>query len=370
MINKEIYSFIQDSKTKPYVFKLKDIYKSVFQKIKIKLINNGSENIPPFFLFKNKKDNIIRFKEEIFNVKKGTKVSQSFNLDLELMFPNDIEPENYFVVGELYIGNKGPYNGFTFFIEIKCEGKIEDLSAEKEKFCHNNFYNNYFLNLISNEKEFKGTKTSEKKNSFSKNKILVSSKKDNKIEDINCQIKQNNGNNSIDQYQNQIKILNEKIKNLTIENKNLKKEFLKVVKEKNLIKNAQSKAKSNDVTHKFDISSIKNVHVYDMVINPFEKEKKSKELFISKEIEINSNGKFLLLSSSDSMKKEEEKQKKIKRFRTSFYQNKLSEKRIKEIINELDEEFSVTSIFDLNEIKKAIIDSKGDYKKIQELLFR
>lgn len=369
---------------KSYSFKLKDIYKSIVQELKIKIINNGSEKLPPTFWFKNKKDNIIRFQEKELMLPKGVGVSKYIIINLLLMFPNDIETGNYCVVGELYLDNIGPYDGFTFLIEIKNKEKIEKLLPAKEKFILENIYNHFFhnQNLISNGKEFDLTKTIKRNNSIGpKNveyqttnsffSIEVSSNKDDNI-NINHPIKQINDNNSINEYQNKIKKLNEIIENLTNENKKLKKEFVKVAKEKALIKKGQSNPTSHNTSNKFNSSIIKDVHVYDMLINPIKNENKSKELFISKEIEINVSHNCLDLSniSSHSSKSDIENQKELKRCNTTFFKNKISEQKIKEIINDLDHTYNVTSLFDLKEIKKAIIDAEGDYQKIQELLFR
>lgn len=50
-------------------------------------------------------------------------------------------------------------------------------------------------------------------------------------------------------------------------------------------------------------------------------------------------------------------------------ENELTEEEIEKIMNNLDKKYYILSIFDKNEIKKSIIEGKGDKNKIQKILF-
>lgn len=424
------YGFVRTTPKNLMTFYLNDIYKCHMLSISLSLKpKNPSITIPNSYSFINDKSNIIKFIEPVFM--RQTSPLKILNIQLTLLFPTNIEVNSYFIKGYLKIENIGQFDGFSLDLDIKRKkkDKNEEFELYKLDFIKRNLYNHIFpkSNNKNNEiffcNEADSISIDELSNSLlEKNKKMINdlrmAKKEKNfliriIRDLLSEIKKkieplksNNKQESfaIVQYKEKdfqinhfYKKRNEKNweistkneKNKTVENKE------KLI-EKEVISNFSfSQKKINEIENvNFQITPIpKDQNNYIKLI---EEHKKLKKEFLKVKNEIiqsknkkNERNKqlFELNSNENNMHKAHSKLKKDIIISTTdlpmktlidestendsncCIKHQLTENEIKAIIHNLDQQFFVCSIFNLNIIRNAIIESKGNYNKIKKILF-
>ena len=143
MINNNEYSFILVNPKNIFHLNLSNIYKNTFQIITFKINQLKTNLIPSSFHFKTTKESIIKFKELSFH--KQTSFMDNEDINLMLLFPNDIEEGNYCLIGDLCIDNVGTFDGFTILVDIIDDYKEDGLRAKDRKlFFETNLFNTLF----------------------------------------------------------------------------------------------------------------------------------------------------------------------------------------------------------------------------------
>ena len=154
--NKSLYSCCMVSDCE-FECNLIDIYEKFSFNEKIELMNNGKNPLSLKFDFINKDDNIIKFDCCNIETTKKIKSKEKFDIEIDIIFPNNITPGNYCVVGKLCIEeDKTIYDGFSFFVKVNDIGNSKkNLNLAKKNFIKNNPYNTIFpdktlLNTVNN----------------------------------------------------------------------------------------------------------------------------------------------------------------------------------------------------------------------------
>ena len=106
------YGFQTKKDKNQFKYSLTQIDKSNIELIEIKLEYIGTKKLISNFSFKNDDSNYIKFAEILFS-----KDEYSSKLQLIILFPENIEVGEYYVIGHLNVDNK-QYPGFGITIEI------------------------------------------------------------------------------------------------------------------------------------------------------------------------------------------------------------------------------------------------------------
>lgn len=406
-IMKKIFEYgFQTKKDKnQFNYSLTQIDKSNIELIEIELEYIGTKKLISNFSFKNDDSNYIKFAEILFS-----KDECYSKLQLIILFPENIEVGEYYVIGHLNVDNK-QYPGFGITIEIN-NSKKEKESKEVKSFIlgiipwnHNksinfNIIQNLFkkINLYNLLFPIKDELNSANNNDIEQNETFVSS-----LIEINK-----------DLQEKIIQLTNEKesLQSSTIISE-LKSENTQFIIKSNKLKdnsytivNTQFKIRPNKLKiNSYIIVNYDGFSIYSN--NQSVNLSKNNEDSIQKVNDLDKEPNYLkfeqhkkllneyrkLMESTKNKKTNIEKYKiqiqeqfefptnkiknefqmtNISNFESLNEQNKtekLTEEKINNIIGYLDSKFYVNSIFNRDDIIKAIKKGEGDIEKVREFLF-
>ena len=377
------YGFQAKENKNQFKYSLTQIDKSNIELIEIELEYIGTKKLTSNYSFKNDDSNYIKFVELLF-----PKDECSSKLQLIILFPENIDVGEYYVIGYLNVDNK-QYPGFDIIIEISNSKKEKESKGLKgyvgNLFKKINLYNILFpikdeLNSVNNN----NTEQSEtfissliEKNKDLQEKIiqLTNEKESLQSSKIISELKSENtqfiieSNNPKDNLDTIVSI------QFTIQPNKLKKNSYIIVnydglsiysnnQSVNLSKNNEDNIqKVNDLNK--EPTHLKLVEQHKKLLIEYRKLKeslKNKKTNIEKyKIQIQEQFEF----STNKIKNEFQMTNISNQNKTE----KLTEEKINKIIGYLDSKFYVNSIFNKDDIINSITKGEGDIEKVQELLF-